>query len=361
MPKRPCAVQVLPDNTTILVADKFGDVYSLPLIAATIDDVQPEGREKEPPANTPFKPSASEATVHSQRNRQALAAQMNQKNFTPKKEVLQFEHQLQLGHVSMLTDLKYLTREVEGNQRGYIVTSDRDEHIRISRAPPQAHIIEGFCLGHKEFINKICQIENTDLLISGGGDDWLGIWNWQTYQLLRKFDLKGLVKEVTKDAEGKIAVSGIWSFGIRTTLGTDCVIAIACEKVAALFLISRQALEAGASSPDSTIASTTVSLPAAPLDVTAIGDQLLVSVDSRGESTKRLGAMVVSVHDSPELPVRCGAWKPVSESFDLNLLNEHPSLTTEASDKELDALLYTVANLRKRRDQEVQDGAGEEE
>ena len=30
MPKRPCAIQISPDNTTIICGDKFGDVYSLP-------------------------------------------------------------------------------------------------------------------------------------------------------------------------------------------------------------------------------------------------------------------------------------------------------------------------------------------
>ncbi|USW54355.1 Putative WD40/YVTN repeat-like-containing domain superfamily [Septoria linicola] len=362
MPKRPCGIQVLPDNATILVADKFGDVYSLPLIPATIDDVQPEGREKEPPAQTPYKPSASEATVHSQRNRQVLAMQMNQKNFTPRKEVLKFEHQLELGHVSMLTDLKFLTREVEGQQRGYIVTADRDEHIRISRAPPQAHITEGFCLGHKEFVNRVCQIGSSDLLVSGGGDDWLGVWNWQTFKLLKKFDLKSVVKEVTGDTEAKLAVSGIWSFDLRTTDGVDWAIAVACEKVPALFFISRPALEAAPSNgvDGSNIVSTTVSLPAAPLDVTAIGDQLLVTVDARADGAKRLGSMIMSVHDSPELPIRCGSWKPIAEKFDLDLLNEHPKLTTESSEKELDAFLYTVANLRKRRDQEAQDGPEED-
>ncbi|KAF2218082.1 hypothetical protein CERZMDRAFT_108626 [Cercospora zeae-maydis SCOH1-5] len=357
MPKRPCAIQILPDNETILVADKFGDVYSLPLIETTVEDVQTEQRASEPASDAPFKISASESTVHSQRNRKALAAQMNQKNFTPRKEVLKFEHKLQLGHVSMLTDMKYLTREFQGQQRGYIVTADRDEHIRISRGLPQAHIIEGFCLGHKEFVSKICRVGTTDLLISGGGDDWLGVWNWETFKLLKKFDLKALLKEVMGDSETRCAVSGIWSLDVQTGHGTDWAIAVACERIPALFVISRPALEAPSQdiSQYSEIASTTVSLPAAPLDVAAIGDRLLVSVDARADGSKRLGTVIFSVHDSPELPVRCGSWKPIAGTFDLDLLNEHASLTTDASEKELDDFLYTVANLRKRRDQEAQD------
>lgn len=54
-----------------------------------------------------------------------------------------FEHKLLLGHVSMLTDIALVVL----NGRNYIITADRDEHIRISRGIPQSHIIEGFCLG----------------------------------------------------------------------------------------------------------------------------------------------------------------------------------------------------------------------
>ena len=39
MPKRPCAVALTPDESTLLCADKFGDIYSLPLMGQTRDSI----------------------------------------------------------------------------------------------------------------------------------------------------------------------------------------------------------------------------------------------------------------------------------------------------------------------------------
>jgi tRNA (guanine-N(7)-)-methyltransferase subunit TRM82 len=190
MPKRPCALEVLPDNDTIICGDKFGDVYSLPLlpsdesekeaVEAKAAQAAQEAKNAELRAQGLFQPSATNLTVHTKRNLRSLESQQKQKLFTPRKEVLAFEHKLLLGHVSMLTDATFAVREVEGKSRGYIITTDRDEHIRISRAAPQSHIIEGFCLGHTEYVSKVCLVPGTDFLVSGGGDDWIGFGTGQT-------------------------------------------------------------------------------------------------------------------------------------------------------------------------------------
>jgi len=48
-----------------------------------------------------------------------------------------------LGHVSMLTDI-LLSKDEK-----YVITSDRDEKIRVTKYP-KTYIIKNFCLGHKE-------------------------------------------------------------------------------------------------------------------------------------------------------------------------------------------------------------------
>ncbi|KAH0565763.1 hypothetical protein GP486_000833 [Trichoglossum hirsutum] len=204
MPKRPCAVAITPDDTTILCADKFGDVYSLPLhplpeptrvafesIGEGSDGVQPPKK---------FVPAASNLTVHTARNLKALENQLRVTNKPSERAAPNFEHKLLLGHVSMLTDIACITLDASlshyGKPRSYILTADRDEHIRVSRGPPQAHIIETFCLSHKEFVSKLCipyWLPRT--MVSGGGDGLLCVWGWMEGSMLQKVDMKLLVDE----------------------------------------------------------------------------------------------------------------------------------------------------------------------
>jgi tRNA (guanine-N(7)-)-methyltransferase subunit TRM82 len=198
MPKRPCAVVITPDDTTILCADKFGDVYSLPLhplpepTRVVPDGFQPLSTSKK------FVPAANSLTVHTARNLKALKNQLRATNKPSEKAVPSFEHQLLLGHVSMLTDIACVTTDTSSSQHGktrsYILTADRDEHIRVSRGPPQAHIIEAFCLGHKEFVSKLCIPRRLPMtLVSGGGDGLLCVWSWVEGSVLQKVDMKLLV------------------------------------------------------------------------------------------------------------------------------------------------------------------------
>lgn len=56
--------------------------------------------------------------------------------------------QLILGHASLLTSV-LLTLDEK-----YIITSDRDEHIRVSWWP-QGYTIEMYCMGHKKYVTRI--------------------------------------------------------------------------------------------------------------------------------------------------------------------------------------------------------------
>jgi tRNA (guanine-N(7)-)-methyltransferase subunit TRM82 len=142
------------------------------------------------PTLKPFVPAANDFTVHSARNRKALENQLKQTQRVAEKPESHFGQKLLLGHVSMLTDVVL----VERDGRNYIVTADRDEHIRISRGIPQAHIIESYCFGHTEFVSRLC-VPTTypNILISGGGEDEIYVWDWLIGKILQKVDLRSQV------------------------------------------------------------------------------------------------------------------------------------------------------------------------
>lgn len=209
------------DCKTILCGDKFGDVYALPLFPSAGDRANGHVEVKpEPEAiNERYKPSASELTVHSGRNRKALEMQMKHKAQAKTKEPLKFQHELLLGHVSMLTDIAFADTMVESKRRQYVITSDRDEHIRVSRGPPQSYIVDGYCLGHTEFVSKICILgDKSQLLASGGGDDYIYVWDYTQHRLVGRLNVRAHLKKrlesdhLPAEWNEKIAVSGIWTF-----------------------------------------------------------------------------------------------------------------------------------------------------
>lgn len=268
MPKRPCAVIFTPDEKTILCADKFGDVYSLPLIVLSSqrNNVPINGNHDKPSLDEskafPKEPAANFRTVHTRRNQEALRNQQRVTNPVAKRRTLNFRRKLLLGHVSLLTDLACVTLVEKTlpfkRQRNYILSSDRDEHIRVSRGIPQTHVIEGYCLGHTEFVAKLCIPGwNTKVLISGGGDDFLLIWDWLSGTARQKVDLKSPLDEFKKKfatggdndnaseqpssinnilvcedgGQDRIAVSGIWALrrSARESEGIEGDIVVICE------------------------------------------------------------------------------------------------------------------------------------
>lgn len=264
MPKRPCAVAITPDDSKILIADKFGDVYALPLLGQNhaMNSMGSNSSASKDAHQTPawrhFVPSATALTVHTKKNRRALEQQQKLLHRRPEKESLKFDHQLIIGHVSLLTDLACIS-VAKGNSkpRQYILTADRDEHIRVSRGMPQAHIIEGFCLGHTQFITKLSFPQSRpELLISGGGDDFILLWDWTSSTILQKFDLREHVEgflarhksSTQSDVETQIE-NGVRDLvahpvfavsHIKTMDGVQGItkIFVVCEKVPAVFFLS---------------------------------------------------------------------------------------------------------------------------
>ncbi|KAF2970863.1 hypothetical protein GQX73_g2692 [Xylaria multiplex] len=323
MPKRPCSLALTTDGQTILSADKFGDVYALPLIPQP--DTSPESAPAPVPASSQALRGANVFTVHSQRNRRALEDQKRQREANAKRDVPKegpkFAHEVLLGHVSMLTCV--LTTN-DSQSRPYIVTADRDEHIRVSRGMPQSHVIETYCLGHASFVTALCNPRSTsDILISGGGDNELFVWDWLAGKLLGTVDLLVHAREVLPDTT-KIAVVKLIAYEVEN----ECFIVAICERIPALFVFQLQA--------DNTVLHReTLKLRGNALDIASLDveeEGLLVAVDVAGDD----GEVLAYQRDG-------NSWAPrqhIQGTADAEL---EPILSRE----DLDKVLYTVESLRK--------------
>ncbi|SPN97112.1 related to tRNA-methyltransferase [Cephalotrichum gorgonifer] len=333
MPKRPSALSISPDGRAIVVGDKFGDTYALPLDAA--DSLSGETTSLLVKHHRdPNKPTANEHTVHSKINLRSLemqhrALERREKDAVkeePKPEEPAFEHALVLGHVSMLTGL--LVREYRG--RRYIITCDRDEHIRVTRYIPQNYVIESFCLGHKEFINSMAVSEtNPEILVSGGGDDALFVWDWPTGTLLSKTDILSHARNVS-DVQ-HVAVSKI----IYSNVG----IFVICEGIPAVFqwtLSEARTLNN----------CRTLRLPGNPLDILVSSSpepSLLVAIDSvENEVPSSLLAYAPADKE-------CTSWARSATSFDESAIE---GSVLEVSTADVKKLFYAIEGLRKIRIQE---------
>ncbi|KAI0432988.1 hypothetical protein F5Y09DRAFT_114846 [Xylaria sp. FL1042] len=325
MPKRPCSLALTADGQTILSADKFGDVYALPLVPQEPEEEASALPTTPVPVSSEPLRGANVFTVHSQRNRRALEDQQRQReaNANAKRDVPKdgpkFAHEVLLGHVSLLTCV--LTAH-DARNRPYIVTADRDEHIRVSRGMPQSHVIETYCLGHTSFVAALCN-PRPAILVSAGGDDALFAWDWLAGKRLGTVDLLAHVREVLPHAT-KIAVTKLISYDAGDD---ECYIVAICERVPALFVFQLQT--------DNTLVHRgTLALRGNPLDITTLGsadESLLVPVDVEDSD----GDILVFKRDGK-------TWVPQQAIQGTNT-NEEQLLSRE----DLDKALYTVENLRK--------------
>ncbi|KAK0731607.1 hypothetical protein B0H67DRAFT_477957 [Lasiosphaeris hirsuta] len=357
MPKRPCSIAITPDSQTILSADKFGDVYAVPLLQSAADQQQAESKEATPapdvrsatPSSTtiaqPFKPQANEFTVHTKRNLRALENQklgLQTKGGADKPAEPAFEHTLLLGHVSMLTAV--VVGVHPATRRSYIVTGDRDEHIRVSRgAPAQAHIIETFCLGHEDFVSRLClpaPAARPEVLVSGGGDDHLFVWDWTRGALLSKASVLAHVQRVVPQ-QRNIAVSRIYACPAGHGEDGSVLVFVVCERVPALFCFEFKG--------NTLYYHATIATPGNPLDVTNVesgssspSPRLLLAVDTITLAESQGGfslfwadweaALGWRLRSCQETPVMAGGDEPTFKPEDLH------------------KILYTTESLRKTTD-----------
>ncbi|TIA87278.1 hypothetical protein E3P81_03998 [Wallemia ichthyophaga] len=137
--KRANSLNLLNEDT-VLVGDKFGDIFTYKLNRTDQDkenDAKTKNKDKEP----------------------------------------------LLGHVSMVNDVAVTP--------SHIISADRDAHIRISRNP-LGYVIDMFCLGHEKFITAVGVLDE-NLLLSGGGDDYMILWNYKEGKEMRRFDVRDAV------------------------------------------------------------------------------------------------------------------------------------------------------------------------
>ncbi|KAG5927451.1 hypothetical protein E4U42_002254 [Claviceps africana] len=357
MPKRPSSL-VLGFGPHILVADKFGDVYSLPLL---ITPLSPSSLALRTPSTLrgpkPAEPAANTLTVHSKRNLAALEHQRKQieaekakrGESSPSAEAPGFELQLLLGHVSMLTSL--VVAESQG--RRYILTADRDEHIRVSRYIPQAHIIESFCLGHKEFVSDmLIPPGRDDVLISGGGDDDLLLWNWKAGSILSRTNLLSLAQEVVPQT-AKVALSALTSLLYPSDQGPLAYVLAICEGIPAIFTWHLAPAENHLKNPS------IIQLPRNPLHITA-------SSSPQGAPPKLIIAMDPGQTEVPSLHGYTLARTEgrLSSDLEVPLGRAVDETDMQVSEKDVRDMFYGVENLRKQRGaedgQDGQDGQDDE-
>lgn len=340
MAKRPCAVAITADDSLIITADKFGDVFSLPLFVPEVTkEANPVEATPNPEETKKFVSEANVLTVHSARNRRALENQLKQNLLKAEKSEMNAGQTLLLGHVSMLTDIALIERE----GRSYIVTADRDEHIRVSRGIPQAHIIENYCFGHTDFVSKLCFPDSAPhLMISGGGEDDLLVWEWKDSKLLQRANLVPHVENIISSKEGektKIVVSGIKHIHAGGDLGS---VAVTCEGVPAVFIFSLSStsgLQFLQQQP----------LSGNALAMAAVGTSgLVISVD-----TVHAPGSTSAVRREEPLPVMpLEAFEVGDRKIATSALRFKPQEASGTDAAKWSNLLYSLGNLRKRAGEE---------
>ncbi|KAL4864126.1 hypothetical protein BDV12DRAFT_176637 [Aspergillus spectabilis] len=351
MPKRPCAI-TFTDKNDILTGDKFGDVYSMPLTPSAEPRASKAQREQRSKII-----AATNLTVHTQRNLKSLQMQQEQlaakANNKDAAEAPTFDHDLLLGHVSLLTDVAFATLPSPDpsstRQRTYILTSDRDEHIRVSRGPPQAHITENYCFGHTAFISKLCIPHwAPEILISGGGDPFLLVWNWASGQILHKLSLADHQDPETKE----LAVRGIWSASFDSASSTPhrlIFVALEGNPTLLTYTLSPTGSRTGPLTPLTTLKTTGNILDIQPIPET---HTVLISLDTIREpgSTQEWRATATNTFLEAFRLTGQGMWESTADEVvsGINALGTVPVYVSGEERKAANGSVYGLENLRKR-------------
>lgn len=83
----------------------------------------------------------------------------------------------------------------------YIISADRDEKIRVSCYPHTFETIH-FLLGHTQFISSLLVL-SPNRLISGGGDNFLILWDYLTGKEISRVGLDCLRGKIGIGCDGE--------------------------------------------------------------------------------------------------------------------------------------------------------------
>ncbi|GCF00860.1 tRNA (guanine-N(7)-)-methyltransferase non-catalytic subunit trm82 [Zygosaccharomyces mellis] len=295
-PKRPNAIAALENGSQIVVADKFGDVYQIPMLEDTHGKV---GKELQP----------------------------------------------LVGHVSMLTDVLF-GKDDQG--RNYLITSDRDEHIRVTHYP-QTFVIDKWLFGHTEFVSCMhTPFWHSHWLFSVGGDDTIFLWDWVKGSKLSVFEYKDVIKPYLTDAH--LAASRFqnenndlieYSVAKITTCRKFPYAAFFVEATKALIILHVDQTNATLSLKQ------IIDLRYNVISLSQVSDGFLVTLDNRESDNKEFIRLIryVESRDTFELDRKFG--EALDDAINKSL-NEDSTANVHPADI---APLYGVTNLKKHDEQ----------
>ncbi|TPX38220.1 hypothetical protein SmJEL517_g00208 [Synchytrium microbalum] len=191
--KRPSVAKFSSDSSTLLVGDKFGDIYRLTTRCTSSFNIALSHRV----INLRFSllPSETKPT-------------------------------LLCGHVSMLTDL------LVSPDDKYLISADRDEKIRVHHYP-NTYNIHGFCLGHKQFVSRLAIPSFApNILVAGGGDNDLIVWDYISGAAVHRVDLHSLVAKdvpISQDPEATAELSDAVSVAAISVSDVNKEVAVVLE------------------------------------------------------------------------------------------------------------------------------------
>lgn len=291
-PKRPNAITISDDESTVIMADKFGDVYSIPVEGKVIE------------------------------------------NFNEELDPI-------LGHVSMLTDVHFKT---DANGKRYLITTDRDEHIKVSHFP-QSFIVDKWLFGHKEFVSSICSPAwKSNFLFSAGGDDSVFLWDWESGKKLREFNYAESIKPYLNDnhlapSRFQNEANDVIEYAVTkiVAFSSSPYVAFFVEATKVLFILRVDIEKKGL-----TLAKT-IDLPYNVISLESVqGDELVVSLDNRDSNNNDFVKFIKYDSDKNDFSINETKSKAVDTC--LGQFSDSKNLVVESKDV---YPLYSITSLKK--------------